>query len=80
MLILPLVDCTLKDAFFDMDIETLSRLFASTYDPNPNVQKAGELEIRRVCLKGDIDVSALTGTDSRRSAVRRVWSPLFCIS
>ncbi|KAI5123131.1 hypothetical protein M0805_000834 [Coniferiporia weirii] len=31
-----------------MDIQTLSNLFATTYDPNPNVRKAGELEIRKV--------------------------------
>lgn len=30
------------------DIETLTNLFAKTYDPNPNVRKAAELEIRKV--------------------------------
>lgn len=33
-----------------MDIQTLTNLFASTYDPNPNVRKAGELDIRKVSL------------------------------
>lgn len=31
-----------------MDVQALSHLFATTYDPNPNVRKAGELEIRKV--------------------------------
>ena len=32
-----------------MDLQTLSNLFATTYSPDPNVQKAGELQIRKVC-------------------------------
>ena len=32
----------------DMDIQTLTNLFATTYDPNPNTRKAGELDIRKV--------------------------------
>ena len=31
-----------------MDLQTLSNLFATTLNPNPNVHKAAELEIRRV--------------------------------
>ncbi|KZV95467.1 ARM repeat-containing protein [Exidia glandulosa HHB12029] len=31
-----------------MDPETLSRLFATTYNPDPNVRKAAELEIRKL--------------------------------
>ncbi|THH06885.1 hypothetical protein EW145_g3782 [Phellinidium pouzarii] len=31
-----------------MDIQTLSNLFATTFDPNPNVRKAGELQIRKI--------------------------------
>jgi hypothetical protein len=31
-----------------MDIQTLSNLFATTYNPDPNVRKAAELDIRRV--------------------------------
>lgn len=31
-----------------MDFQTLANLFATTYDPNPNVRKAGELDIRKV--------------------------------
>ena len=33
-----------------MDLQTLTNLFASTFDPNPNVQKVAELEIRKVSL------------------------------
>lgn len=31
-----------------MDLQTLSKLFATTYNPDPNVRKAAELEIRKV--------------------------------
>ncbi|PCH39811.1 ARM repeat-containing protein [Wolfiporia cocos MD-104 SS10] len=31
-----------------MDLQSLSNLFATTYNPDPNVQKAGELQIRKV--------------------------------
>ena len=31
-----------------MDLQTLSTLFATTYSPDVNVQKAGELQIRKV--------------------------------
>lgn len=31
-----------------MDLQTLSQLFATTYNPDPNVRKAAELEIRKV--------------------------------
>ena len=31
-----------------MDLQILTNLFASTFDPNPNVQKVAELEIRKV--------------------------------
>ena len=31
-----------------MDLESLTRLFATTLSPDPNVRKAGELQIRQV--------------------------------
>ncbi|KZT09181.1 ARM repeat-containing protein [Laetiporus sulphureus 93-53] len=31
-----------------MDLQSLSKLFASSYNPDPNVQKAGELHIRKI--------------------------------
>ncbi|KAF8157919.1 armadillo-type protein [Crassisporium funariophilum] len=31
-----------------MDLQTLSQLFATTYNPDPNVRKAAELEIRKI--------------------------------
>lgn len=31
-----------------MDLQTLSTLFASTFSPDPNVQKMAELQIRKV--------------------------------
>lgn len=31
-----------------MDLQTLSNLFATTYNSDPNVQKSGELQIRKV--------------------------------
>ena len=33
-----------------MDLQTLSNLFATTYSSDPNVQKTGELQIRKVRL------------------------------
>jgi hypothetical protein len=31
-----------------MDLQTLSQLFATTYNADPNIRKAAELEIRKV--------------------------------
>jgi hypothetical protein len=31
-----------------MDLQSLANLFATTYNPDPNVQKTGELQIRKV--------------------------------
>ena len=31
-----------------MDLQSLSNLFATTYNPDPNVRKAAELQIRKV--------------------------------
>jgi len=31
-----------------MDLQYLTQLFATTYDPNPNTRKAGELDVRKV--------------------------------
>ena len=33
-----------------MDFQALANLFATTYNADPNIQKAGELQIRKVCL------------------------------
>ena len=34
-----------------MDVQSLSALFATTYNPDPNVRKRAELEIRAVRLE-----------------------------
>lgn len=31
-----------------MDLQALANLFATTYNADPNIQKAGELQIRKV--------------------------------
>lgn len=31
-----------------MDLQTLSNLFATTFNPDPNIRKAAELDIRKV--------------------------------
>jgi hypothetical protein len=31
-----------------MDLQSLTQLFATTYDSNPNIRKAGELAVRKV--------------------------------
>lgn len=36
------------DAHPAMDLQTLSNIFATTFSPDPNVRKAGELDIRKV--------------------------------
>lgn len=33
-----------------MDLQALAGLFATTYNADPNIQKAGELQIRKVGL------------------------------
>ena len=33
-----------------MDLQALAGLFATTYNADPNIQKAGELQIRKVCV------------------------------
>ena len=35
-------------SFAQMDLQTLSNLFASTFSPDPNVQKMSELQVRKV--------------------------------
>ena len=67
--------------FNQMDLQTLSNLFATTFNPDPNVQKAGELEIRKVrvarkksrYLAGSHITSLVApfATDFRRSASRK---------
>jgi hypothetical protein len=45
-----------------MDLQSLSNLFATTYNPDPNVRKAAELQIRKVDYDPDshIRLSLLT--------------------
>ena len=45
---LPLAASTKYDAALQMDLESLTRLFATTLSSDPNVRKAGELQIRQV--------------------------------
>ena len=39
-----------------MDFQSLTQLFATTYDSNPNNRKAGELTIRKVRAFGEADL------------------------
>ncbi|EJC98943.1 ARM repeat-containing protein [Fomitiporia mediterranea MF3/22] len=59
-----------------MDIQTLTNLFATTYDPNPNARKAGELEIRKVgSQEGMVTaVMHIIGNDSVEIATRQAAS------
>ena len=50
-----------------MDLQTLSQLFATTYNPDPNVRKAAELQIRKV---GVIFCDVLRWRDKRLSLTR----------
>ena len=45
---LPLAASTGYDAALQMDLESLTRLFATTLSPDPTVRKTGELQIRKV--------------------------------
>lgn len=63
-----------------MDIQTLSELFASSYSSDPNVQKAGELQIRKVRRHGRKLISRYPSNQRKpcvryRSVYRRAWSP-----
>ncbi|KAG6819702.1 hypothetical protein H0H93_009446 [Arthromyces matolae] len=59
-----------------MDLQTLSNLFASTISPDPNVRKAGELQIRKIANEEGM-ISALLqiiATDSVDLATRQACS------
>ena len=36
-----------------MDVQALTALFTTSYNPDPNVRKAGELQIRKVRVLSD---------------------------
>jgi importin-7 len=63
-----------------MDLQTLSNLFATTLDPNPNVRKAAELEIRKVCgpseivfyLNTDASVLQISGQEGLITALLQI--------
>ncbi|EIM81399.1 ARM repeat-containing protein [Stereum hirsutum FP-91666 SS1] len=61
-----------------MDLQTLSNLFATTLNPNPNVQKAGELEIRKIASQEGMIAASLQiiAADSVDLAIRQacaIW-------
>ena len=64
-----------------MDLQALTALFATTYNADPNIQKAGELQIRKVrrspcsCVVNDPDPAS-----SLRSLPKRACSPPSCKS
>ena len=37
----------------EMDVQALTALFTTSYNPDPNVRKAGELQIRKVRVLSD---------------------------
>ncbi|OSX56395.1 hypothetical protein POSPLADRAFT_1068094 [Postia placenta MAD-698-R-SB12] len=56
-----------------MDLPTLSNLLASTYNPDPNVQKAGELQLRKIGGQEGMVAALLQiiGNDSVELATRQ---------
>lgn len=70
-----------------MDLQTLTNLFATTYNPDPNIRKSAELQIRKVlkafaspetryhCRNRD---RSLECSSFCRLAMRRVFLLLFC--
>ncbi|ETW81490.1 hypothetical protein HETIRDRAFT_125032 [Heterobasidion irregulare TC 32-1] len=59
-----------------MDLQTLSNLFATTLNPNPNVHKAAELEIRRISGQEGMPAALLQiiGSDNVDLATRQACS------
>ncbi|KAI0688708.1 ARM repeat-containing protein [Cytidiella melzeri] len=56
-----------------MDLQTLSNLFATTYNPDPNVQKSGELQIRKLGAQEGMLTALLQiiGSDNVELATRQ---------
>ncbi|KAF8576887.1 ARM repeat-containing protein [Ramaria rubella] len=59
-----------------MDIQTLSHLFATTYNPDPNVRKAAELDIRRAARQEGMIAALMQiiGSDGVDLATRQACS------
>ncbi|EGN93981.1 hypothetical protein SERLA73DRAFT_115471 [Serpula lacrymans var. lacrymans S7.3] len=59
-----------------MDLQSLSNLFATTYNPDPNVQKAGELQIRKISGQEGVVTALLQiiASDSVDLAIRQACS------
>ncbi|KAF5311710.1 hypothetical protein D9611_009470 [Ephemerocybe angulata] len=61
-----------------MDLQTLTNLFATTYNPDPNIRKAAELQIRKIGNQEGVPTALLQiiGNDSIDLATRQacaVW-------
>lgn len=48
---LRLAASTSYNVVLQMDLESLTGLFATTLNPDPNVRKVAELQIRKVCRR-----------------------------
>ncbi|KAH7924546.1 ARM repeat-containing protein [Leucogyrophana mollusca] len=59
-----------------MDLQSLSNLFATTYNPDPNIQKAGELQIRKIGIQEGMVTALLQiiASDSVDLATRQACS------
>jgi hypothetical protein len=55
-----------------MDLQTLSQLFATTYNADPNIRKAAELQIRKVNVPSFIFVFISAGQCRRQSGADSV--------
>ncbi|GAW02680.1 nonsense-mediated mrna decay protein [Lentinula edodes] len=61
-----------------MDLQTLSNLFATTYNPDPNVRKAAELQIRKIgneegMITALLQIIASDNTDLATRQACSVW-------
>lgn len=59
-----------------MDLQSLANLFATTYNPDPNVQKTGELQIRKIGAQEGMLTALLQiiASDGVESATRQACS------
>jgi len=57
-----------------MDLQSLANLFATTYNPDPNVQKTGELQIRKVTPSAILSVIIVLIASADRCAGGRAYT------
>ena len=62
-----------------MDLQTLSQLFATTYNADPNIRKAAELQIRKVNVLSFIFIFISAGQYRRQTSGDALKTPKFIL-